>query len=255
MRAVLRGLAALAVVLVLAVCAVRFAPATLATRGVREASGGALTLADARGTLVDGRARLVDSVHGVSVPVAWKVDTGAALGGTLVVRLGDGPGDPVRGIVRVTRDAIALEAADITLPAALARAWLPPVPMIDIGGDVRVTAPSWQVGAGAHGDARAYWTPARVADARAETLDFGAVTATIETRGDATVAVLSSAGGDTVIGGTLGVSGTRIDADITLTPRAATPAPLLRAIEGFGAPAPAGGARFAYHGTLMPNPR
>jgi Type II secretion system (T2SS), protein N len=255
MAAVLRVLAALAAVLLLVVIAIAWAPATLAAHGVLEASGGALTLADARGRLVDGRAQLVDSGHHVSVPVSWTVDTGALLAGTLVVHLGSDPGDRVRGVVRVMRDAIAFDATDITLPAAFAGAWLPPVPAIDIGGDFRLTAAAWRIGAGPRGDARAYWTPARVSDARGETLDFGAVTASIETRGDATLAALASAGGDTAIAGTLGVSATGVDADLTLTPRDATPAPLLRAISGFGAPAAAGGVRFAYHGTLVPNAR
>jgi hypothetical protein len=255
MAAVLRVFAALGVALLLVVIALAWAPATLAARGVLEASGGALTLADARGRLVEGQARLVDSGHHVSVPVTWTVDTGALLAGALVVHLGSGPGDRVRGVVRVMRDAIAFEATDITLPAAFANAWLPPVVAIDVGGDLRLTAAAWRIGADPRGDARAYWTPARVADARGQTLDFGAVTASIATRGDATEAALASAGGNTTIGGTLGVSGARVDADLTLTPRDATPAPLLRAISSFGAPAPAGGTRFAYHGTLVANAR
>lgn len=255
MAAVLRVLAALGAVLLLVVIAIAWAPATLAAHGVLEASGGVLTLADATGRLVDGRGRLVDSGHRVSVPVAWTVDAGALLAGTLVVHLGRDPGDRVRGIVHVTRDAIQFDATDITLPAAFASAWLPPVPAIDFGGDLRLTAAAWRIGAGPRGDARAYWTPARVADARGQTLDFGAVTASIETRGDTTVAALSSAGGDTAIGGTLGVSVARVDADLTLTPRDAMPAPLLSAISGAGSPAPAGGTRFAYHGTLVPRAR
>ncbi|HEY7902409.1 MAG TPA: hypothetical protein VIH36_03085, partial [Casimicrobiaceae bacterium] len=102
MAAVLRVLAALGAMLLLVVIAIAWAPATLAAHGILEASGGALTLADATGRLVDGRGRLVDSGHRVSVPVAWTVDAGALLAGTLVVHLGRDPGDRVRGIVHVT---------------------------------------------------------------------------------------------------------------------------------------------------------
>jgi hypothetical protein len=245
MRALAIVLAVVALVIAAALVALSFAPASLASRAVARASGGALALADAEGSLADGRARIVDAAHRVSVPIAWRLDRTALANGTLRVDLGRGAGDPVRGTLRVTRTTLALDDADITVPAALVGAWLPPPLHLTLGGDLHMTTSALRVGPHGDGTAEVRWTPARAADASAQAIDFGTATATIASSGPAVSATLASTGGDTAVGGTLAANERGASIDVTLTPRDATPSPLLRAIASLGAPAPGGGTRFA----------
>jgi hypothetical protein len=227
-----------------ALVALGFAPASLATRAVASASGGALALADAEGSLAEGEGRIVDAAHRISVPIAWRIDRTALASGTLRVALGRGTGDAVRGIVRVTRDSLALDDADITVPAAVVSAWLPPALHLALGGDLRLTTEALRIGPRGEGTARVTWAPARAADGRAQSIDFGTATATIVASGPAVAATLASNGGDTALGGRLEATPAGATVDVTLTPRNAAPSPLLRAIAPFGASAPEGGTRF-----------
>jgi hypothetical protein len=244
MRVLAIIVAIVALVVAAVLVAIGFAPASLATGVVASASGGALSLADAEGSLADGRARIVDAAHRVSVPVAWRLDRAALAAGTLRLELGRDAGDPVRGTLRVTRDSLALDDADITVPAALASAWLPPPLHLTLGGDVRVTTTALRIGPQGEGTADVRWTPARAADANAQSIDFGTATAMVVASGPAVSATLASTGGDTALAGRLAATPGGAITDVTLTPRDASPSPLFRAIAPFGTPAPGGGARF-----------
>jgi hypothetical protein len=252
MRPLLRAVAALVVVLLLGVIVYAAAPAGVAAWCVRHASDGAVLLADAEGSLRDGRARVTDARGRWSVPFVWTLDAGTLWQGALTVHFGASPADPVRGTLRISRAAIFASDVDATVPAAIATLWLPPVIALDIGGEVRLTSPAFQWGDHPQGHATARWSPARVADARAQVLDFGTLSAALDAQDDRLVARITSAGGDTAATGDVRVAGARIDADVILASRTATPSPLLHAIAPFGSAQPDGATRYSYHGAWQP---
>jgi len=248
MRVGIRILATLVVALAILFVAVHAAPAQLAGWWLRHASGGALLITDAQGSLYDGRGNLGDAAGRWSVPVAWTLETGALARGVLGVRFGASPADAVRGTLRVSPARVDASDVDVTLPAAIMTGSLPPMIALNAGGSVVLTATAFTLDDHAHGHASVHWAPARVADAAAQTVDFGSVTADIVANGERIDVTINSAGGDTALAGTARVAGARVDADVTLTPRRQPPSSLLRTLAAFGAAAADGGTRFGYHG-------
>ena len=100
----------------------------------------------------------------------------------------------------------------------------------------------------AQGRVSARWTPARLVDGAGNVADFGSATVDVDAGDGKALARLASAGGDTALAGEVRIDGARVDADVTLTPRTATPSALLRNVMVFGSAAPGGGTRFSYHG-------
>jgi len=166
MRPLLRAAAALVVVLSLVVIVYAAAPAGVAAWGVRHASDGAVLLADAEGSLRDGRARVTDARGRWSVPVVWALDAGTLWQGALTIYFGASPADSVRGTLRISRAAIFASDVDATVPAAIATLWLPPVIALDIGGDVRLTSPAFQWSDRPQGRATAHWSSLKAPSTR-----------------------------------------------------------------------------------------
>ena len=89
------------------------------------------------------------------------------------------PGDRANGrgardAARVARDVDARDV-DVSIPAAVATSMLPPMIALNAGGTVVVTSDAIALGDQARGSARARWSPARLADAGGNALDFGTV--------------------------------------------------------------------------------
>ncbi|MEP7063752.1 MAG: type II secretion system protein N [Betaproteobacteria bacterium] len=249
MRRLTRALAVVGFLVLLAMVAVLAAPASVVAWLVEWQTHGTIRLADTEGSLRSGRARVTDAGGRWSAPVAWTLDAGAWWRGVLTLHLGQSPTDPVRGSIELSRNAIAASGLDVTVPAAIVRAWLPAIVALDLGGDIRISAPSLRVDDRiAQGRVSAVWTPARLVDGAGNVADFGSATVDVDAGDGKVIGRLASVGGDTALAGEMRVDGARVDADITLTPRTATPSALLRNVTVFGSAAPDGGTRFSYHG-------
>ncbi len=105
-------------VLLLIVAVAALAPATLLAPPIARESGGVLTLVEAAGTVWSGRGTLFAA--GERIPVAWKVEPAAILGGELAVRLtGQDAARPLpRALISASLDRLAATNVEIALPAA-----------------------------------------------------------------------------------------------------------------------------------------
>ncbi|HSN46599.1 MAG TPA: type II secretion system protein N [Casimicrobiaceae bacterium] len=209
--------------LLLAIALAVLAPAALLAPQVGTLSGGALTLHDAEGTVWNGRGTL--AVQGQRLPVAWRVEPAAVVGGELAVRVTapDGPRATPRVRLAARRDGFVLADADFALPAAAllrdpaARATL----ALDGTLGVRI-AMLERRGNGYHGAAELTWTGARLRFAPGSpALDLGSVSVALQGTGDRLEGPLSNRGGAVALGGAAGIdaSGTPT-LDVLVTPRA-----------------------------------
>ena len=251
-----RALAALGILLLATVIAILAMPAGVAAWGVTRISDGAIVLADADGMLHSGRGRVTDTAGHWSVAVAWDIDCAKLWRGVLSIRFGATPADAIRGTLDVSRAEVIARNVDATVPAAIAQAWLPPSVALRVGGEIAIVSTEWVLRRqDARGRATARWSPARIADSRANVIDFGVLSADIDASGEGIAAKLANAGGDTLIAGDIRIRDVSIDADVTVTPRSSAPSPLLAMIAPFGATAAGGGTRFSYHGPWQVAPR
>ena len=215
-----------------------FAPASLLDSRLARATGGAMRLASAQGTLWHGRG--VAAAASAQIPVAWNVDPWPLLRG--VVRMdvrSDAGADSPRGTIEVRGDEITLRDAAITLPAAAIGTLMGDGTAGMIDGDLVASAATLDLKSGSNrGEARLVWRNARLRGIGTPTpLDLGEVRATLVANG----ATMSGPVDNT--GGNLGLRGefTFKEKDaftlaLRLTPRNAGDGELVRWLSAVGTP-------------------
>src|SRR4029077_3236263 len=116
-------------------------PATLVNPLLENASRGNLSLAEAEGTVWNGRGTL-DVRTAARIPLAWRLDPLPLVKGEAHVTLvpPTPPGSAPRADVVARSGAIAVHAVDATLPAELLTA-LSARAGVKLSGVVRVTSP------------------------------------------------------------------------------------------------------------------
>ena len=189
-----------AVALAAIVAAAWLAPATLLDSRVARASGDAVRLAAAEGTLWRGRGTVVAAA--ARITIAWDVDFGALLQGTVrvEVRSGIGASTP-RATIALHGDAIALHDVDVTLPAAIVAAFSGYA--ASVAGEVGAIADDFELAPGSYrGEARLVWRGARIDGiGTVGTLDLGEVRSTVKADGNAISGPLANEGGDLALRG------------------------------------------------------
>lgn len=140
------------------------APATLVDAGLRRASGGALRLAEAQGTLWSGTGQIeiLDTARrtGVAKRLAWRVVPGWLLRGRLVcdVELDQAT---KRFPVAVSLSRVELANANVNLPAAVLGIAEPKLAPLGLSGDVRIHVTSLSIGSsGTTGSVALQWLAA-----------------------------------------------------------------------------------------------
>jgi len=223
----LRALVLLACVAVLLAATAALAPATLVNPLLENASRGNLSLAEADGTVWNGRGIL--DVHSVArIPLAWRLDPLPLLKGeahvTLVPPTPPGSRAPRADIV-ARSDAIAVHTLDAALPAELAAA-LSPRAGVKLSGIVRVTSPALEwTRTSLAGGARVDWNDAQFAIANDAGIRLGNVTANLAAAGDRLAGPVTNEGGDFDVRGTVSLRATGMpDTTLTMTPRTGDPA-------------------------------
>ena len=144
----LRALVLLAAVaLAVAIAGAWLAPAALLDPRIARATGGVLRLADASGTLRQGRGSVVAGA--TRIPVAWRVDFWPLLRGVVRVRLVSGTGAATpRATIALATDSIALRDVDVTLPAEVIAATLGHAATGSVAGAVTLKADDIDMGVG-----------------------------------------------------------------------------------------------------------
>jgi hypothetical protein len=229
-----------AVALLIAVALVWLAPATLVATRLDHATAGALTFANAEGTVWKARGSLV--AGGIAVPAAWALDPWALARGELRITVAPFGGEPTggpRGEITIGGDRTALRNVDLTVPAAwIAGATGSRLPWRPAGNvTLTISALEWSPPR-SQGEARVVWRDAQVVGAsEAASIDLGTLTTTITASGETLAGPIANDGGVVAIRGDVAArAGGDVAITAMLTPRRADDAALARTLAAIGTP-------------------
>ncbi len=238
----------LVVVVVAAVAVVVTAPATWVGHRVAAATGNALTIVDARGTLWNGKGTLGSGDGRWRVPIAWRFDSVRLLHGELVFVL-----EPMRGLdiprgtlslggggLRAAGVALVLPASVIETAAAGAAAFV-------AGGNLVVDVPAIELAQDrATGNGKVQWERARVIVQNGPTLALGTVNATFSPQPGGLAGKLANDGGELAIAGTLELRPNEAIVNATFVPQPGARPEVARALAGLGNPDASGAVRVGW---------
>ncbi|MCC6195888.1 MAG: type II secretion system protein N, partial [Burkholderiales bacterium] len=208
-----------------------FAPATLVDQRLAQATAGKLRLADAAGTVWNGRGIVADSSGRLGIPVAWRASPTALLRGVVRIELQPMSGATTpTGLVELADGTVALRAAAVEASAQSVASVLPGRALPALGGTLSASAPAfaWSKGGGS-GTMDVRWHGARlvVGDLVA---NLGNVELAIAPQGSGMNGRLASSGGDVRVDGTLSLTGASLSVDATVTPAPTAPPQLALAL-------------------------
>ena len=218
-----------------------FAPASLLDARLHAATQGHLRLADAAGTVWNGRGLVTSEPRTWSLPVSWKIDPLSVVRGDILIAL-QAPegGDLPRGKVSWRDPTLTLDGVAFTLPAAALNGTIANGDAMALGGHIAFDAPHLSLGGnGGDGAATARWSGARVAG-NAGMLALGTVTMNFAPRDGRIQGRVENRGGDARIDGEFALGSAGIDVNATLTPLGSTPPAVMRALGALGTPEASG---------------
>ncbi|MFO1305265.1 MAG: type II secretion system protein N [Burkholderiales bacterium] len=237
---------------ILVAAVVSFLPASLVEDRIASRSQGKLHLADASGTVWDGKGVLTDGAGSWRLPVAWTISKADVARGVHVVTLrpGAGPGSPT-GTIEVVDGGVRVRDLRLEMPAQALAGTLALKPAPSLGGTVTVSANdlTWTDKAKS-GGFEAHWRDARIASG-----DNAAELGTVDFAGspqDARIAGrLTNTGGDVRVDGNVTfAAGGGATVDATLTPAPNAPPRIASAIAALGTPDANGSVRIAWRGSV-----
>lgn len=238
-----------AFILMLLAAAAVFAPAALLGARLDTATQGQLRLADATGTVWNGRGLVTDAQHTWSLPIGWKVDPLSIIHGDRVITLlaAEG-GDLPRGNVAWRDGTLTLTGVSFTLPAVAMAGTLATGNAMAVGGYVAFDAPhvTWS-GNGGDGNATTQWSGARLAGS-AGTLALGTVAVNVAPRNGRIQGRVENRGGDVRIDGEFAWGNSGVEVNATLAPLPSTPPAVIRALGALGTPDVNGIVRVQWRG-------
>jgi hypothetical protein len=242
------------VLLIIAVAvatAVAFLPASLVDGRIAAATQGRVRLAEAAGTVWNGRGALADSAGTWRIPLGWTISKIDVLRGTRTVTLHpvDGASFPT-GTVEAVDDGVRVRGLRVEMPAQALASALPMRPMPVFGGTVTLSSPdlAWNDQAKA-GALEAHWRGARVVSGD-RMADLGAVDVAATVQDSRIAGKVTNTGGDVRVDGTVTVAGDSIAVDATMAPNPGAPADIARALASAGAPDANGNVRIGWRGSL-----
>jgi hypothetical protein len=235
--------------LVLLAAVALFAPAALLDARLDSSTQGHLRLANATGTVWNGRGVVTDAQRTWSLPVGWKVDPLAILRGDrlLTLQAAEG-GDLPRGDIAWRDGTLTVNGVAFTLPATAMNGMLAAADAMAVGGNVAFDAPrmSWSSNGG-DGAATARWSGARLAG-NAGTLALGTVAVTMAPHNGRIQGRVENRGGDVRIDGEFAWGNSGLEVNATLVPLPSTPPAVIRALGALGTPDANGSVRVQWRG-------
>jgi hypothetical protein len=235
--------------LVLLAAVALFAPAALLDARLDSSTQGHLRLANATGTVWNGRGVVTDAQRTWSLPVGWKVDPLALLRGDrlLTLQAAEG-GDLPRGDIAWRDGTLTVNGVAFTLPAMAMNGMLAAADAMAVGGNVAFDAPrmSWSSNGG-DGAATARWSGARLAG-NAGTLALGTVAVTMAPHNGRIQGRVENRGGDVRIDGEFAWGNSGLEVNATLVPLPSTPPAVIRALGALGTPDANGSVRVQWRG-------
>jgi hypothetical protein len=232
------------------------APAGLIDRQLGALSDGQMRIADATGTIWSGSGALVLLPYGAHVPLRWHIDALPLLSSRLSGTLGTDSTESRQAAFYLDSDGFSLRNFAIALPAeALLRTSDAPAIISGAGGIVDVRADAFALHRGVfEGGFVARWQGASLPAPRPGiSVALGDVRLDGVGSGSEIRCVLSNAGGDIDIGGTLNLTATGARVDARLKPRAGIDAErskaIVAALSMIGAADDSGGFRLVWEGS------
>jgi hypothetical protein len=235
--------------LVLVAAVAWFAPAALLDARLDSATQGHLRLANAAGTVWNGRGVITDAPRTWSLPVGWKVDPLAILRGDRLIALQAAEGgDLPRGDIAWSDGTLTVNGVAFAVPAAAMNGTLAAADAMAAGGTVAFDAPrmSWS-GNGGDGAATVRWSGARLAGT-AGSLALGTVAATLTPHNGRLQGRVENRGGDVRIDGEFAWDNSGLEVKATLMPLPSTPPAVIRALGALGTPDANGSVRVQWRG-------
>jgi general secretion pathway protein N len=247
-----KSLAIVGLMIVVAIATVvALLPATLVDARIATATHGKLRLADASGTVWEGRGVLTDGAGTWRLPLAWTISKADVLRGRHAVLLHpvDGASSP-SGTVEVVDNGVRVQSLRLDMPAQAVASALPMRPLPALGGTIAVAASdlAWSDAAKV-GTLEAHWRNARVA-AGDNVADLGTVDVAAAPRDSRIAAKLTNSGGDARVDGTVTVTGNSVAIDATVAPNPGAPPAIARALASAGTPDASGTVRIGWRGNL-----
>jgi len=235
----------------LAAAVVAFLPATLVDGRLAAVTAGKLRVADASGTVWNGRGALTDAAGAWRMPFTWRVSPLDVLRGQREVTLLPPAGASApRGVIGQRGDGVEVRDLALEFPARALTAFFPTGIVPALGGMVSVTSPTMTfAGSQPAGTLDARWTGARIVAGDA-IADLGTVRLAVTPRGNDLAGTLGNEGGNVRVQGTLSYTAPSLAVDATLTPAADAPPALLRLFASLGAQDSSGRARFVWRGNV-----
>ena len=226
-------------------------PASLVDGRIASATQGKLRLADAAGTVWEGRGVLTDSAGTWRLPLGWTVSKADVLRGrhAVVLHPVDGASAPA-GTVEIVGDGVHVRDLRVDLPAQALASALPMRPLPAFGGTIALSAGdlAWSDKAKA-GALEAHWRGARVA-AGDNVADLGTVDLAAAPKDSGIAARLTNTGGDVRVDGSVSVTGGSVAIDATVTPTPGAPPGIARALASAGTPDANGTVRIGWRGNV-----
>jgi Type II secretion system (T2SS), protein N len=239
------------VVAVLIATVIAFLPASLIDGRIASMTQGKVRLADAAGTVWDGRGILTDGAGTWRLPLGWTISRADVLRGVHAVALHpvDGASIP-SGTVEVVDNGVRVRALQVELPAQAIFGALPMRPMPAFGGTIAVAASDLAWNQEAHtGGLEAHWRGARVASGD-NVADLGTVDLAAAPQDSRLVGKMTNSGGDVRVDGTVNIAAGTVAVDATVTPTPGAPANIARALASVGTPDANGTVRIGWRGNL-----
>src|SRR5512143_178661 len=216
-----RALVVVAAIVVALAAIAAFAPAALVGVAAERLSRGAVSIAEAEGTVWHGRGTL-DVRGALRVPLEWRVDLLPLARGEARVTVA--PPAPAlaspRADLSARKDAVTVRALDVALPAE-AIAALAPRAGVRLEGELRLTSPSLEwTQSSIGGGARVRWSDARFAIGSEAPLALGNVDANLTAAGGRLAGPVTNEGGDFEVRGAISLAASGApDVALTLSPR------------------------------------
>ena len=185
------------------------------------------------------------------MPVGWRVDPLSLAEGALAWRFEPAPeGSGPRGTVTLRDRGVELRDVALDLPAAALGAAAAGVPLIELGGDLRLEATRFKRdGASADGAIDARWSRARLVWNRF-VLDLGTVRGRLAPRGADLVGTIDNAPAATRVTGDVALVGSEVSVRATVTPGPDVPPEIARALASLGAVDANGAVRIEWRGRV-----
>ena len=226
-----------AFLMLVAAAAAAFAPAVLLDRRLEAETQGQLRLANAEGSIWNGRGLLTNAQRTWSLPIAWKIAPLEIARGSFAIALLGGPnGGDTRGDFAWRDGTLTAQGVALAVPSSAIGGAMAAGNAVALGGTMVLDASHLSWGRnGGDGAATVRWNGARAAS-DAGVISLGTVTVTGAPREGCVHGRVENRDGDVRVDGQFTWSDAGVEVTATLSALPSTPPTVVRALAALGTP-------------------